>query len=407
MTSTGSKSFVVVARWPSTRKTARRKLGDAKRLGLSEARKKAKAWLALVEDGKDPVEVERARREAEARDRAVTFESVANNYIREHLAGKRRGSRTAAEIRRDVVPVWRDRPISSIRHGDVVALVRAIRDSGRSRTAHNALTNIKSIFSWAVNEGVGRFGVDQSPAVLVKPKLAIGEKRARDRVLNDDELFALWRAAKRIGYPDGDAVRLLMLTGARLSEVGEARWRETNRHDATLVVSPDRYKTGQTHTIPLTETALAILDGAPRFDGDRDADFIFTTTNGAKAVNRWGPIKKKIDARIIVTLRALARRRGYDPNDTDLPHFVFHDIRRTFRTRLAVARVPLEVAELCIGHARTGIEAIYDRHAYASEIREAFERWERVLMEIVGETGPAPKRGGNVVSFATRRGTAA
>ena len=88
----------------------RRTIGDAAMMTLADARKIAREWLALVEKGIDPREKAREEAEAEARERAITFASVAEDYISEFLADKRRGAKSAQEIRRDVVPAWGDLP---------------------------------------------------------------------------------------------------------------------------------------------------------------------------------------------------------------------------------------------------------------------------------------------------------
>jgi hypothetical protein len=63
--------------------------------------------------------------------------------------------------------------------------------------------------------------------------------------------------------------------------------------------------------------------------------------------------------------------------------WVVHDIRRTVRTRLASLRVSDLVAEMVIGHGRSGIQRVYDQHTYELEMREALELWAARLRDIV------------------------
>ena len=65
-----------------------------------------------------------------------------------------------------------------------------------------------------------------SPCDRLKPAALIGAKQPRQRTLNDAELRALWQASETLGYPFGPLYRLLLLTGARKSEVAGARWSE-------------------------------------------------------------------------------------------------------------------------------------------------------------------------------------
>jgi integrase len=63
--------------------------------------------------------------------------------------------------------------------------------------------------------------------------------------------------------------------------------------------------------------------------------------------------------------------------------YVFHDIRRTVRTRLSALRVPYEIAELAIGHSKRGLARVYNQHTYETELREAFTAWNTMLRGIV------------------------
>ena len=74
--------------------------------------------------------------------------------------------------------------------------------------------------------------------------------------------------------------------------------------------------------------------------------------------------------------------------------YALHDLRRTVRTRLAELGVTPFIGELVIGHVQKGVHAIYDLHRYTAEKRDALERWERRLLDII--VGPEPD---NVVAL--------
>src|SRR5690348_1013014 len=77
VTDRGTKSYVVYTRWPGKGgRPARRAIGSADRVTLADARKKAREWLDLASQGKDPSELARQAREAEVERRALTFGSV-------------------------------------------------------------------------------------------------------------------------------------------------------------------------------------------------------------------------------------------------------------------------------------------------------------------------------------------
>jgi integrase len=93
-----------------------------------------------------------------------------------------------------------------------------------------------------------------------------------------------------------------------------------------------------------------------------------------------------------------AAKRRLDSAMGDVAPWCFHDLRRSYRTRLAQLKVPDTVAELAIGHAKKGLRRVYDQHQYADEIRAAMEAWAARLRSIV-----APEPETNVIRHASFR----
>jgi integrase len=386
VTDRGAKSYVMNLRWPGGKMSIRRTVGDAGIMSLADARAKARDWLELVENGIDPQEHARKQAEEAARERAVTFGSVAEDYIAEDLAGKRRGAKDAREIRRELVPKWGKRPIAHITRDDVLELVDAIKARGNTPTARLVLSHIKRIFVWACHQKSTRYGPLDSPADIVSPKRIFGKKRPRQRHLSNEELRALWRACLGIGYPYGDAVRLILLTGGRREEIGQARWGELDPHRMLLTIPPERFKSDAEHIMPLSTEAAKIVQTLPRHG---EGDFIFTTTFGRRPIGMWARGKAELDRRMLHTLREIAGDRGDDPAGIELEPWVLHDLRHTIRTRMAELRISDNVAEMVIGHGKRGMSRVYDQHHYLDEMREALEQWAQMLAGIVA--GKAPK----------------
>ena len=129
---------------------------------------------------------------------------------------------------------------------------------------------------------------------------------------------------------------------------------------------PERFKSGVSHLVPLSSTALEVLRNVPRFTDD----FVFSTTLGRIPVNGWSKAKAEIDALMVEEIG-------------DLLNWKIHDLRRTVRTRLAALRVPDNVAEMVLGHGKRGLQRVYDQHGYETEMREALEKWAALLMRFV------------------------
>jgi integrase len=365
VTDTGHKSFIYLSRFPDSPHPTRRALGDYSVLTLEEARKKARSWDELIGKGIDPKQEEQRLQDEGERNRQATHENIFSARAKEYLEGPvarhRQSKETARIVRKELLPIWADRPLDSITSKDVKALVKAIADRGAPAMARNVLTVCKSFFDWAVElEHVGA-----SPAAPVRPSKLIGEKKHRKRVLDDAELQAFWRATERMDYPYRELYRLLLLTGARLRELAGARWREVDLKKRLWIVPSERFKSDVSHLVPLSRDAVDIIRSLPK------GDCLFSTTKGLLPVSGFSKAKAELD-------RLMAEELG-----TPLPHFVIHDLRRTLRTRLASLRVSDLVAEMIIGHGKRGLQRVYDQHTYEGEMREALELWARRLRDLV------------------------
>ena len=400
-----------------------RTLGHFPGMGLAEAREKAALWYELVKKGIEPEQAEAEEREragAPARAAALrseaTFIAIAERYITDRRAN-RRAKADAAEIRRMLIAEWGARPIDSITPRDVRVLIEKLRVRV-PYDARNAWTHAVGIFKQCVHDEM----IGASPCASLDKKLLFkGAKIGpRQRTLDETEIAALWRAAGRLGYPYGPLYHLLLLTGCRVSEVAKAQWSEfhpelrrairdgKNKNDGIHSSIPDtaklwtipaaRFKSDAEHIVPLTDDVCAILETLPRFAG---CDYLFTTT-GEIPINNLSENKERLDARMLRTLRAMARRRGDDPAQVRLKAWVSHDLRRAVRTNLSALDIPDHVAEMVLGHGRRGLQRVYDRHRYEPQIREALARWAARLREIVSPATEPPAPAANVVSL--RRG---
>ena len=328
-----------------------------------------------------------AVRRAEALKQANTFASVAERYIKEHLGKQRRAKATAREIFADLVEAWGERSIASITPGDVKALIGKIKARAPYQ-ARNAFGHARTLFKWAVHNDL----LEASPVASLEQRWVLDGAKIgpRQRTLDEIETVALWRSAGRLGYPYGPLYQLLLLTGCRLNEVAKAQWsefhpelrsamRKAKGNDTRVdwVSVPDnikvwtipaaRFKSDAQHLVPLSDDVCAILETLPRFAG---CDYLFTTT-GKMPINGFNKTKQRLDARILLMLRALARRRGDDPAQVKLKPWVNHDLRRVVRTSLSALDVPDHIAEMVLGHGRKGLQRVYDQHRYEPQIREA------------------------------------
>jgi integrase len=243
-----------------------------------------------------------------------------------------------------LLPVWRHRSITDIRQHDILVLADTIADRGAVVMARRVLAYVHRLFRWAKGRGI----IESNPAAdLPKP----GREIARDRVLTDDELAAVWKNAEALGWPYGDAIRLLILTGARRSEISDLQWPEVD--GSTIKLTGARTKNGEPHKIPLSNPAKLVFSQIPRIAG---SEFVFGKPLSGGA---WSQAKLKFAT-------------------AGIPHWRIHDLRRTVANGLQRLGFNLQVIEAVLAHtsgSRSGVVGTYQRHSFDPEKRAALDAW--------------------------------
>jgi integrase len=356
VTDTGSKSLVLVARYPGSRHSAPRSLGTVGAISLAEARDTAREWLGQIRKGIDPQAQDLERK-------AETFTAIAEGYLVRKAKDHRSRGETEANLARLVYPVFGQRPIHAISRSDVVRLLDKIEDENGPVMANTVLGIVSRVFDWHAPR------TDSFRSPIVKGMNRAGAQ-ARSRILTDDELRAVWRAAGEYRHPYGPMLRFILLTATRRNEALYATRSEIVGAEWTIPAS--RYKTKIDHLIPLSQAAQAEVQGRD-FPGPLVADapgWLFTA-NGKQAIGGLTRHKAAIDAASGVT------------------GWTTHDLRRTARSLMSRAGVPTDHAERCLGHVIGGVRGVYDRHEYLEEKRLAFEALASLVDRIVNPSAQA------------------
>jgi integrase len=220
---------------------------------------------------------------------------------------------------------------------------------------YQAFKELRTFYRWCV----GRQYVLTSPCEALK---APAKPKPRARVLSDDELVRVWRTADQTRRPFGLIVKMLILTGQRRGEVAKLRG-DYFASDKNTITLPDFLtKNGREHIVPYGPMLSNLLEGLPRLG------WLFPARcKPQNAFNGFGPCKEKFD-----------KKCGVD--------FDLHDLRRTLATKLAQLGVAPHVIERLLNHVRgqiSPIAAIYNRHSYLPEMREAVATWEAHLSSLL------------------------
>jgi integrase len=343
-----------VAQYRANGRTRRVTLGTADRLTPTQAREGARKVLARVSLGDDP-QAERAAKRVEAE---RTFAKVVDAYLAIKQSELRPVSFRIAKLYL-TGPYFRPlhaMGINEITHPDIAARLSAITRAHSTHTAAAARRAISALFKWAMEEGWA-----QSNPVIGTRRPA--DPKPRDRVLSDAELVVIWNACGDDDY--GRILRLLILLGARRSEVGGMRSGELDLDAGTWTLPKERSKNHRAHTFTLPTAALAIIGMVPR----SERDHLFGT-RADRGFTAWDHGRAALDCHLAGAVKP----------------WRLHDIRRTVATKMADIGIEPHIIEAVLNHYsghRAGPAGVYNRSAYERAVKAALARWSEHVLALV------------------------
>ncbi len=369
-----------------TRKLALDKVGV---LTPEEARQRARDALAAASKGGDPS----ADRHAERAD--LTVSELVERYLKDGPADKptkKASSWTidASNLRRHVVPILGRKSVSSVTSADVQRFQRdvtegktkadatgarkrgRVRVRGGSGTARRATVVLAAMLAWAVGRGMRA----ENPAKGV----SLNKPTRRERFLSAPELAKLGEAMANLEGQGVNAsslaiVRLLILTGARKTEIASLRWEHVDFERKALRL-PDS-KTGA-KVVPLGAPALDVLSHLTRHEG---SPWVFPATRG-----------KGYHLGATMVWRKLVKAAG-------LKGVRLHDLRHGFASFAVADGGSLYLVGKVLGHTQAATTQRY-AHLQLDPVRAVADRTSRKLAGALKGGG----KGGKVVELKVRRG---
>ena len=363
----GAKTYLLMYRAGAGRSSPLRKMTIGKHGSPwtpDTARTEAKRLLGLVAGGADPAAVKSKQREAE------TIADLAARFLAEHLKTKRK-ERTVAEYQRLldrlILPAIGMKKVADVTRADIARLHHACRDTPYQ--ANRVLAVLSKMFNLAEMWGIRPDGSNPCRHVERNPE------RGRERMLSAAELARLGDA---LAAYDGSpyvpaAIKLLLFTGARLSEILGLQWNyiDIERGEARL---PDS-KTGA-KTVHLPPPALAVLATLDRVEGNPHV--ILGQKPGTALVNLEKP------------WRAIRKAAG-------LPNVRLHDLRHAFASIGAAGGDSLLVIGKLLGHSQVATTERYAHFALDPIRAAAASIAGRIASALEGANG-----NGEVVPLARR-----
>jgi integrase len=337
----GTKSFFIEYGTRGHRKIMT--LGKYGHLTLEQARNLAKKKLAGVIDGEDPLEDRRDKR------KMPTFGEWVDSYLEEVVARKKRpkeDQRYLGQAKQE----WGSRPLDSITTDDVKKIFQGIAQKGKKPTANRWLASVRACLqeAWRTDK------IPSNPAMKVRP---MPENPPRDRVLSDEEFAKLLDAINDeeilLDLYARAAFRLLVETGARLSEVLRARWEDVDL-DGMIWRLPST-KAGKPQVVPLLPGTVSMLANLDRV--------------GPYVIPGKDPENPRFD---------LKRPWAKLQKTVGIEDASIHDLRRTFGLQIAKT-AGLHAASKLLRHSDIRVTEQVYAPLGLDDLRDALEKREKVV----------------------------
>ena len=394
VTSAGSKSFVLNYRVAGRER--RYTIGSWPDWKVSAARDRAKDLKRQIDQGLDPMQ---EREEARA---AQTVAELCDLFETDFITQRRITTQEDYKslIRLYVRPKFGRTKVDALRHGEIAVVHREIAKRAPYR-ANRFLAVMSVLMKLAIKEGMRTD--DPVPGVEKSPE----EKR--ERFLSSAEIVKLAEAlAAHPEKASANAIRLLMLTGARRGEVLSATWTQFDLTTAVWVKPSSHTKQKKVHRVPLNAAALTLLvemkkeaigeflfpSPQPSRDGKRPAgtvplqDIKKTWASICEAAGLGSHVEKMDDSG-----RTVKDAKG-KPVLVWRSNVRLHDLRHSFASVLASSGLSLPIVGALLGHSQPRTTARY-AHLYDDVLRAATERVGAVFngtSEPAAEVVPMPGR---------------
>ncbi len=362
ITKNGVISFYFRFQWLG--KPQRMKLGRYPEIKLAEAREQVIKLRRAVFEGNDPRHlVSRVSEYTLLGNIASGFLALRVDRVDKELSEKSKALYHST-VNKYVTP-YASINVEQYSYTDWIRFFDRINQDTSPENAGNVLRRFKTIVRWAKSRG----RIKQSHLLDI-PTLTVGNhQRKRERTLEWHEVAKLWREIElsRAALSCKVCTQLLILTGARNSEIREARLNEFDLQRGIWILPAERSKTKKAIRRALSFKVIELIKSLDLPYG-REREFLIPGQSPKK------PLTSHAQNRFVQRLNDRMK----------LEHFVPHDFRRTLVTRLSENEVMPHVTEKMLGHELGGIMAIYNKHDWLDEQLAGYELyWELLEKELL------------------------
>lgn len=351
-------------------------LGGFPEVTLAGAREKAREARSKIDQGIDPIQ---HRQEAKSALRASaaaakTFDECVTAYLDAKSAewgNSKHRQQWRNTLDQYASPVIGKLLVRDVTLTHVLKILEPIWKT-KTETAKRIRGRIESVLNWATVRG---YRSGENPArwrghldkLLAAPNKVT--KVEHHRALGVNAVPGFMSALREQEGLGAKALEFLVLTAARSGAVRKATWDEIDLDNAVWTSPAEHMKARKEHRVPLSPTALKLLNALPRVEG---TTLLFPSTKNK-------PLSD-------MTLTGVLRRMRVDA--------VPHGFRSTFRDWAAeCTSFPREVAEMALAHKiESKVEAAYRRG-------DLFEKRRRMMNDWAKFCGSPASAGGRVVAI--------
>jgi len=327
-------------------------------LTLAEARERLTEAKKALASGRSPSR-QKAREKLKTNE-ADSFGGWAELWLKNHPMAESTRDMRRSVYERDLKAPFGRLKMAEVSHEDLRSLCDKIVARGAPATAIHAREIVQLVFRYALERGHSY----DNPAELVRPT-SIARFQPKDRALSSEEIGLLYEYLERVSTAPTFrlAVKLLLLTMLRKSELTDAVWTEVNFMDAIWIIPGERMKRRSPHVVHLSRQALDIFVA------------LKTCAGGSRYVlpsryDQDSPMSKATLNRVTTLAYRAAQKDGKPLED-----FCIHDLRRTASTILHEAGYNTDWIEKCLAHEQKGVRAVYNKAEYAEQRRAMLQDW--------------------------------
>ena len=341
-------------------------LGSYPDVSLAEARERHAQARKVVSSGNDPGEVKKEAKRLAILKSVTTFGAIAREWCesRKHKWVTSYGEAMLTRLENHVFPKMGDRPISDITAPELLSVLRVVEHTGALDLAQRLLQASGQIFRYAIATGRAQ----RNPAVDLRGALKPPVRKHQAYLKADEMPEYLQKLEAYDGNPQTKlALKFLLLTFVRTSELRGAEWAEIDFDKAEWRIPAERMKMRDLHIVPLSRQALGVLRELQPLTGQWR--YVFP--------NQHKPSGCMSENTMLFGLY----RMGYHSKATG------HGFRSTASTILNEHGFTPDVIERQLAHSeRNTVRAAYNHAQYLPERRKMMQWWADYLDEVAAET---------------------